>query len=94
LFLEDVMGLQFILALLGIGAEYLKQLHSKPAQAAGNVIDLVDQATLAVLQENAKVKGLAIDWADPAAVQAFIATLPAFIPIAAPAPPVVDSPKK
>jgi hypothetical protein len=80
------MGLQFILALLGIGATYLEQLKNKSAVTAGNVIDLVDQATLAVLQENAKVKGLTIDWNDPVAVQSFIATLPAFIPIPAPAP--------
>jgi len=73
--------LQFILALLSIGAKYLQGLKNKGAQTAGNVIDLVDQATLAVLQENAKVKGLTIDWADPDAVQAFIATLPAFTPI-------------
>lgn len=81
------MGIQFILALLGIGASYLEQLKNKSAVTAGNVIDLVDQATLAVLQENAKVKGLTIDWNDPAAVQTFIATLPTFTPIPAPAPP-------
>jgi hypothetical protein len=80
------MGLQFILALLGIAANYLQQLKNKPAAAVGNVIDMVDQATLAVLQENAKVKGLTIDWNDPVAVQSFIATLPAFTPIPSPAP--------
>jgi hypothetical protein len=76
------MELQFILALLGIGANYLEGLKNKSAQTAGNVIDLVDQATLAVLKENAAVKGLTIDWNDPAAVQGFISTLPAFTPIA------------
>jgi|HubBroStandDraft_6_1064221.scaffolds.fasta_scaffold41034_6 threonine/homoserine/homoserine lactone efflux protein len=76
------MGLQFILALLSIGANYLEQLKSKAATETGQVIDLVDQATLAVLQENAKVKGLTIDWSDPAAVASFIATLPTFTPIA------------
>lgn len=96
------MPLQFILALLGIGAEYLKQLNNKPAQEAGNVIDLVDAATLAVLQENAKVKGLTIDWTDPAAVSQFVATLPAYVPIPdpaaapapAPAPPIVQGAPK
>jgi hypothetical protein len=94
------MGLQFILALLGIGANYLEGLKNKSANEAGNVIDIVDQATLAVLQENAKVKGLTIDWTDPAAVQGFLATLPVFTPIpapaAAPAPaptPITDAPK-
>lgn len=79
------MNLQFILALLGIGAQYLEGLKNKKAQEAGNVVDLVDQATLAVLQENAKLKGLTIDWNDPAAVQGFVATLPTFVPIPAPA---------
>jgi threonine/homoserine/homoserine lactone efflux protein len=88
------MELQFILALLAIGANYLEQLKNKGAKAAGNVIDLVDQATLAVLQENAKIKGAIIDWADPTAVQAFLATLPPFVPIAAPAPPVQSPSKK
>lgn len=86
------MELQFILALLSIGANYLEGLKNKGAAAAGNVIDLVDQATLAVLKENAAVKGLTIDWADPDAVQAFIATLPAFTPIPAPAPAVMPGP--
>jgi hypothetical protein len=76
------MEFQFILALLGIGANYLESLKNKNAAEAGNVIDLVDQATLAVLQENAKVKGLTIDWNDPAAVASFVATLPTFTPIA------------
>lgn len=73
--------LEFILALLSIGANYLESLKNKTAEQAGNVIDLVDQATLAVLQENAKIKGLTIDWSDAAAVQSFIGTLPAFVPI-------------
>lgn len=80
------MELQFILALLGIGANYLEGLKNKKAAAAGNVIDLVDQATLAVLAENAKVKGLTINWNDPAAVAEFVATLPTFTPIPSPAP--------
>jgi hypothetical protein len=81
------MGLQFILALLGIGANYLEGLKNKTAQTAGEAIDLVDQATLAVLQENAKIKGLTIDWTDASAVQAFVASLPTFTPIADPAAP-------
>lgn len=89
------MELQFILALMSIGANYLEGLKNKAASGAGNVIDLVDQATLAVLQENAKVKGLSIDWNDPAAVTAFIATLPTFTPIADPAAaPPPDSKKQ
>jgi hypothetical protein len=84
------MELQFILALLGIGASYLEGLKNKGAQEAGNVIDLVDRATLAVLQENAKIKGLTIDWNDPTAVHGFISTLPVFVPI--PASPA-DAPK-
>lgn len=75
------MGIQFILALIGIAGNYLQQLHSKGAQTAGEAISLVDQATLAVLQENAKIKGVTVDWADPTAVQNFVATLPTFTPI-------------
>jgi len=75
------MGLQFVLGLIGIAANYLQQLHNKTAQTVGEAIALADQATLAVLQENAKIKGVAIDWADPAAVQAFVSTLPTFTPI-------------
>lgn len=75
------MGLQFVLGLIGIGANYLQQLHNKGAQTAGEAIALADQATIAVLQENAKIKGVTVDWADPAAVQEFVATLPTFTPI-------------
>jgi hypothetical protein len=84
------MELQFILALLDIGAEYLKNLKNKTAAETGNVIDLVDQATLAVLKANADIKGLTIDWSDPAAVQTFVGGLPEFTPIPEPAP----APKK
>jgi hypothetical protein len=75
------MGIQFVLALIGIAGNYLQQLHSKTAQSIGGAIELADQATLAVLQENAKIKGVTVDWADPAAAQQFVATLPAFTPI-------------
>jgi hypothetical protein len=75
------MGIQFVLALIGIAGNYLQQLHNKTAAGIGTAVELADQATLAVLQENAKIKGITIDWADPAAVQAFVATLPAFTPI-------------
>lgn len=92
------MGLQFILALLSIGANYLEQLKNKSAKEAGNVIDLIDQATMAVLQENARVKNLTLDWNDPDAVQAFVATLPQFVPLTDPSAalqaPAADSPKK
>ena len=80
------MELQFILGLVSIAANYLEGLKNKKAAAAGTVIDLVDQATLAVLQENAKIKGLTIEWNDPAAVASFVATLPTFTPIPSPAP--------
>jgi len=75
------MGLQFILGLVGIAANYLQQVHNKSVQTAGEAIALADQATLAVLQENAKIKGVTVDWADPSAVMDFVATLPTFTPI-------------
>lgn len=75
------MGVQFVLALIGIAGNYLQQLHNKTAAGVGTAIELADQATLAVLQENAKIKGVTVDWADPAAVKNFVATLPAFTPI-------------
>ncbi len=76
--------MQFVIALIGIASTYLQQLHNKTAQTVGADIALIDQATMAVLAENAKIKGLAIDWEDPAAVQDFIATLPTFTPIPEP----------
>lgn len=77
--------MNFLLAVLGIVSTYLQQLHNKTAQAIGSDIAIADQVTLAVLQQNAKIKGLAIDWADPAAVTDFVTSLPTFTPI--PEPP-------
>ena len=78
------MELQFLVGLLGIAGSYLQSLRNKKAETIGADIALIDQATMAVLAENAKIKGLAIDWEDPAAVQGFIATLPTFTPIPEP----------
>jgi hypothetical protein len=78
---KNKMGIQFVLALVGIAANYLQGLKNKGASEVGTAIELADQATLAVLQENAKIKGVTVDWSDPAAVQGFVATLPAFTPI-------------
>lgn len=77
--------LPFFITALGILSDYLKAAHNKTANTVGNDIAAVDQFTLAILQENARIKGAVIDWADPAAVQAFVATLPAFTPIPEPA---------
>jgi len=76
--------MEFALAIAGILANYLKGLHNKTAQTVGTDIELADQATLAVLQENARIKGANVDWEDPLSVQAFIATLPTFTPIPEP----------
>jgi hypothetical protein len=78
------LALEFILMLFGKASTLLQLFHSKAANTAGTIIDDIDQVTLAVLQENARIKGLAIDWADPAAVIAFVQTLPKFTPIPAP----------
>jgi hypothetical protein len=79
--------LQFILALLGIAAGYVKQVTAnKDANAAANEFLAIDQATMAVLQENARIKGVAVDWEDPSAVAAFVQTLPTFVPLPEPIP--------
>ena len=81
---------EFILGLLGIASSYLQQSKNKTAQTVGADIDLVDQATLQILKLNAQIKGAAVDWDNPTAVQAFLATLPTLTPIPDPAP---DAPK-
>jgi hypothetical protein len=78
---------QFILGLLAIAANYLKTVQNTTVQTVGGDIAAIDQATLAVLQQNAAIKGLTIDWSDSAAVAAFVNTLPTFTPIPEPAKP-------
>jgi hypothetical protein len=83
----------FLLPVLSIVANYLQQLHNKTAAGIGNDIAIADAVTLAVLQQNAQIKGLTIDWSDPAAVQNFLATLPSptLIPDPAAPAPVVQA---
>lgn len=81
------MNFQFILALLAIAAEYLKNVSNKAVAKVGADIEAIDAATMAVLALNARIKGLSIDWKDPAAVQEFVASLPEFVPIPAPSGP-------
>jgi len=87
------MELTFLLGLITIAANYLQTVtKNKTAQAVGAGIAAIDQATLQVLQENAAIKGVTINWADPAAVAAFVQTLPTFTPIPAKPPKPVGGP--
>jgi threonine/homoserine/homoserine lactone efflux protein len=61
----------------------LSAFHKTGAAAAVNA---ADQVAMAVLQQTATIKGLTIDWSNPTAVQQYIASLPAFVPIPEPAP--------
>lgn len=59
-------------------AAILNAFHKTNAAAA---VDAADQVAIAVLQQTATIKGLVIDWADPAAVSAYVQTLPTFVPL-------------
>ena len=77
-----------LLAMLQVlisGAATLATQFGKTGADVGTDIQLADQIALAVLQKNAEIKGLTIDWKDPNAVLAFVQSLPPFTPI--PAPP-------
>ena len=93
------MNFQFVIALLGIAGSFIQSItKNKTADAVGTDIAAIDQATLAVLQQNATIKGASVNWADPTSVSQFMATLPAFTPIAeppaAPAGPTAVGPAK
>jgi hypothetical protein len=83
----SILELIIQLATQGIGA-ILAAFNKNGAAAA---VAAADQVALAVLQQTATIKGLTIDWTNPAAVQAYIATLPTFVPIPAPATPPTAS---
>lgn len=69
--------MQLAIILAGLLADYLKSTKNKDAQNVGSEIEFADKVTLAILQENARIKGAVVDWNDPVAVQAFLVTLPA-----------------
>jgi threonine/homoserine/homoserine lactone efflux protein len=75
----------FAQALIEGASTLLTASKNKTAQAIGTDVQAIDRVTMAVLQKNAEVKGLTINWNDPTAVQAYVATLPTFVPIPAPA---------
>jgi threonine/homoserine/homoserine lactone efflux protein len=73
------MGVELLieLATQGISA-ILTAFHKKGAAAA---VDAANQVAVTILQQTATINGLTIDWSDPAAVLAYIQTLPTFVPI-------------
>jgi len=76
-------------------AQILAAQKNKTAAAVGADLALIDTVTTAILQKNAEIKGLVIDWTDPAAVAEYLKTLPAFVPIpdpGAPAPLAAPAP--
>ena len=81
-----------ILELLQGAATLLQGQKNKTADQIGKDIQLVDQVVLAVLKRSAEVKGVTIDWTDPAAVAGYVGSLPEFVPISDPTPPTGAAP--
>jgi hypothetical protein len=79
--------IQLILVLLQGAATLLSGQTNKTAESVGADIQAVDQVVLAVLKKSAEVKGVTVDWNDPAAVAAYVQTLPEFVPISEPIKP-------
>jgi hypothetical protein len=81
-------------------AQILEGQKNKTAESIGQDLTLIDTVTTAILQKNAEIKGLTIDWTDPTAVLTYLQTLPTFVPIpdpnaapaAAPAPAPTPAP--
>lgn len=78
------MGAELLidLATQGIAAIF-KAFHKDGAAGA---VQAADALAMAILQKNAEIKGLTIDWTDPQAVLAYIQTLQDFVPIPEPGP--------
>jgi threonine/homoserine/homoserine lactone efflux protein len=74
-----------LIPLLTSGIESL--LNAFHQGGAAEAVQAGEQVALAILQEAATIKGVSVNWSNPAAVQAYIATLPAFVPIPEPVPP-------
>jgi threonine/homoserine/homoserine lactone efflux protein len=84
------MGIELIieLATQGLSAIFTA-LHKK---GAADAVAATDQLAIALLQQTATIKGLTIDWTDPAAVLAYVQSLPTFVPIPDPGakPPITQ----
>lgn len=74
-------GLIALLQILLQNAASIGALFGKTGQTVATDVQVADQIALAVLQQNAAIKGQTIDWSDAAAVQAYVQTLPGFTPI-------------
>lgn len=74
-------------SLISAGAQILTAQKNKSASTVGTDIQLANQVVLGILQKNAEIAGLTIDWNDPAAVAAYVQSLGAFVPIPDPAAP-------
>ena len=72
-----------LIPLLTDGIDALLNAFKKSGDAAA--VDAAGQLAMTILQQTATIKGLTIDWTDPAAVAAYIQTLPDFVPIPDPA---------
>jgi hypothetical protein len=69
----------------------LQAVKNKSAAEAGTILATTSQVVMAVLQQNAAISGITIDWTDPAAVGAYVLTLPQFVPIPDPAAPAAPA---
>lgn len=67
--------------LLGGAGQILAAQKNKTAQAVGTDIQLANTVVLGILQKNAEIQGLTIDWKDPAAVANYVQSLAVFVPI-------------
>lgn len=73
-----------LLQVLLSNAASIGALFGKTGQTVATDVEVADQVVIAVLQKNAEIKGLTIDWSDPTQVQAYVQTLPVFTPISDP----------
>lgn len=74
-------GLIALLQVLLSNAASIGALFGKTGQTVANDVQVADLVALAVLQQNAAIKGLTIDWSNSEQVQAYVQSLPGFTPI-------------
>lgn len=73
-----------IQALVQGASTLLEAQQNKTAQTIGTDLAAANTVVLAILQKNAEVQGLTIDWTDPDQVGAYVASLAPFVPIPEP----------
>jgi hypothetical protein len=74
--------LQLLVGLLTTGIEDLLAAFHK--NNAAKAVDVANLVAMSILRKTAEVQGLTLDWNDPAAVLAYVKTLPTLQPIPEP----------